>query len=356
MKHNKRIQQLFITIVGMVMLMSLPTNTEALLTSKTGFIYPSNSIYDGPYVGWTDWNWREQGHHLGVDFDHPKGAAVYAIADGKVVMSEGGYIRIRHQKSDGTYFTAIYGHIAGSVQEGATVKAGDVIGSVSDCWIGNENLTHLHFSIHRKEEANLDDSGSLSAAKTFNDPGYVYGCRDKAQAAVKANGLGFYDPLAFLENEFPLTAKDYPTLHVFPDENRLYQAMRGTNNGVYTRYKTQSGGWSPWAPGPAGALLARVVADATKPIIYVVRTKFPSGFRIEPHFHPDDRIVTVLSGMVSIGYGEQFDESKMRALSARSVWTEPANQPHFTWAKDGEAVIQTVGYGPSGTTPVKPRH
>ena len=189
------------------MLMSLSTNSEALLTSKTGFIYPSNAIYDGTYVGWLNWNWREQGHHLGVDFNHPRGAAVHAIADGKVVMSEGNYIRIRHQKSDGTYFTAIYGHIERSVREGAAVKAGDVIGRVSDYWVGNENLTHLHFSIHRKEEANFDDSGSLLAARTFNDPGYVYGCRDKAEAATKAEGLGFYDPLAFLENEFPLTAR-----------------------------------------------------------------------------------------------------------------------------------------------------
>jgi quercetin dioxygenase-like cupin family protein len=110
-----------------------------------------------------------------------------------------------------------------------------------------------------------------------------------------------------------------------------------------------------WAPGPAGALLATVVGDSTKPGTYVVRAKFPAGFRVPPHFHPDDRIVTVLSGTVYVGYGEQFDESKMKALPAGSVWTEPANQPHFAWAKDGEAVIQTLGYGPSGTTPIKPR-
>lgn len=48
-----------------------------------------------------------------------------------------------------------------------------------------------------------------------------------------------------------------------------------------------------WTPGPAGALLARVVSDSTKPGIYVVRAKFPAGFRVPPHFHPDDRIVTV---------------------------------------------------------------
>lgn len=87
----------------------------------------------------------------------------------------------------------------------------------------------------------------------------------------------------------------------------------------------------------------------------MVRSKFPPGLRVEPHFHPDERIVTVLAGTVYVGYGEQFDESKMKALPAGSVWTEPANQPHFTWAKDGEALIQVVGNGPSGVIPVRPK-
>ena len=110
-----------------------------------------------------------------------------------------------------------------------------------------------------------------------------------------------------------------------------------------------------WAPGPAGALLARVVSDSTRPGIYVVRAKFPAGFRVPPHVHPDDRIVTVLSGTVYVGYGEQFDESKMKALPAGSVWTEPANQPHIAWAKDGDADNQTLGYVQYFTTPLNPR-
>jgi quercetin dioxygenase-like cupin family protein len=111
-----------------------------------------------------------------------------------------------------------------------------------------------------------------------------------------------------------------------------------------------------WTPGPAGrALVAKVAGDSTKAGMYAIRVKFLPGFRVEPHFHPDDRIVTVLSGTVHMGYGEQFDESKMRALPAGSVWTEPANQPHFAWAKDGEVVLQVIGNGPSSTTPVRPR-
>ena len=107
-----------------------------------------------------------------------------------------------------------------------------------------------------------------------------------------------------------------------------------------------------WTADPRGYEQALIVGDPTKPGIYVARLRFPSNLRVAPHFHPDDRIVTVLSGTVLFGYGERFDETTMRALSAGSVWTEPAKQPHFAWSRDGEVVLQVIGMGPSNTTPV----
>jgi len=108
-----------------------------------------------------------------------------------------------------------------------------------------------------------------------------------------------------------------------------------------------------WLANPAGFQVARIIGDPARSGMYVNRVKFPAGLRIQPHFHPDERIGTVLSGTVYFGYGEQFDEANMKILPAGSVWTEPARQPHFAWAKDGEAVIQVIGNGPSGTTPIK---
>jgi quercetin dioxygenase-like cupin family protein len=107
-----------------------------------------------------------------------------------------------------------------------------------------------------------------------------------------------------------------------------------------------------WIRDPRGYEQALVLGDPTKPGMYAAHIRFPANLRIEPHFHPDDRIVTVLSGTVLVGYGERFDESKMRALPAGSLWTEPARQPHFAWAKDGGVLLQVIGIGPSGTTPI----
>lgn len=107
-----------------------------------------------------------------------------------------------------------------------------------------------------------------------------------------------------------------------------------------------------WQREPTGVERVAIAGNNEAPGVYVYRVRFPAGFRNAPHFHPDDRVVTVMSGTLSMGYGERFDETAMRSLGPGSLWTEPAGAPHFVWAHDGEVVIQVVGVGPSGTTQV----
>jgi len=107
-----------------------------------------------------------------------------------------------------------------------------------------------------------------------------------------------------------------------------------------------------WKRDPRGYEQADIVGDASAADMYVARIRFVPGMKIVPHSHPDNRVVVVLSGSVLLGYGTTFDEGAMRNMPAGSVWTEPANQPHYAWAKDGAVELQVVGNGPSGTTPV----
>jgi quercetin dioxygenase-like cupin family protein len=99
---------------------------------------------------------------------------------------------------------------------------------------------------------------------------------------------------------------------------------------------------------------ANIAGSNETPGMYVYRTRFPEGFRNQPHYHPDNRVVTVMSGTLHVGYGADFDESAMRPISAGGMWTEPAGQAHFVWAKSGAVVIQIIGEGPSGTTLTNP--
>ena len=66
--------------------------------------------------------------------------------------------------------------------------------------------------------------------------------------------------------------------------------------------------------------------------------------------HPDERSSTVLSGTIYVGFGEIFDEARLVAIPAGAVYVAPANVPHYVWAKDGEAVYQEAGVGPTATT------
>ena len=111
-----------------------------------------------------------------------------------------------------------------------------------------------------------------------------------------------------------------------------------------------------WEGDPSGVRRAYLVGDEKKPGMYAYRVRFPANHKVQPHFHPDERVVTVLSGTLYVGFGEVFDESAMKALPAGSIWTEPVRQPHFVFAKDGEVVFQVVGgNGPSGVTRIEPK-
>lgn len=100
--------------------------------------------------------------------------------------------------------------------------------------------------------------------------------------------------------------------------------------------------------------MAMVYGDTAKPGIYVQRVKFAPGFKIMPHWHPDEvRTIVVLSGTLYFGYGEKWDESKLKAFPAGTFFTEPPRAPHFAWAKDGEVLLQITAVGPTGVTMVE---
>ena len=94
--------------------------------------------------------------------------------------------------------------------------------------------------------------------------------------------------------------------------------------------------------------------DPSKPGLFVSRVRFSPGWKDPPHWHPDAaRTAVVLSGTLYFGTGDTWDETNMKAYPAGTFYSEPAKAPHFTWAKDGEVIIQVTGIGPSGKTFIK---
>ena len=93
--------------------------------------------------------------------------------------------------------------------------------------------------------------------------------------------------------------------------------------------------------------------DPSRPGLYVDRIKFMPGMKVMPHWHPDTvRTVLVMSGTFYFAVGEQWDESKLKAYPAGTLYSEPARSPHFAWAKDGEVILQVTAIGPTGNVPI----
>jgi len=112
-----------------------------------------------------------------------------------------------------------------------------------------------------------------------------------------------------------------------------------------------------WGPAPAafnpGAQLAVVDGDPSQTGPFVIRVKFPDGFKVMPHWHPTDEHVTVLSGTLAAGMGEKWDDAAMKTFTAGGFARMPKASPHYVRAK-GETIVQVHGTGPFSLTYVNP--
>lgn len=113
--------------------------------------------------------------------------------------------------------------------------------------------------------------------------------------------------------------------------------------------------WKPFPAFPPSARLAIAVGDPAQPAPYVIRVKVPSGVKLMPHKHPEDRIYTVISGIFYIGIGDRFDEDALEAYPPGSIIVLPGDTHHFHWAKSGEYVTQVNAIGPLGLEYLDPQ-
>lgn len=112
--------------------------------------------------------------------------------------------------------------------------------------------------------------------------------------------------------------------------------------------------WGP-APAvfPAGAQMAVVSGDPSKAEPFIVRLRFPDGYKVAPHTHPTDEHITVLSGTFSVGMGESFNAASMSALPVGAFVTAPALHAHYAQAH-GVTTVQVNAIGPFALTYVNP--
>jgi len=97
---------------------------------------------------------------------------------------------------------------------------------------------------------------------------------------------------------------------------------------------------------PPGAQLAVLEGDpmATSGD-FTIRLKMPDGYKVAPHTHPNRENVTVLSGTLKVGMGDQFDATKMMSFAAGSFAYLDPSMHHYAMAS-GATVIQIHGMSP----------
>jgi len=108
-----------------------------------------------------------------------------------------------------------------------------------------------------------------------------------------------------------------------------------------------------WHDDPVGAKMAVLQGDPSKPGLYVVLVKWTPHHMSHPHYHPNARYITVISGTWWVGTGTKYDPDSTVPLPPGSYVTHFAKEIHYDGAKDTECILEIVGMGPATSTPAE---
>lgn len=132
------------------------------------------------------------------------------------------------------------------------------------------------------------------------------------------------------------------------------QDMKLMMNSNFVTADPENIKWEKNKSTPYGMMVVYLYGKPGQPGPYIFRAKMPSGYKLPPHRHPDERIVTILKGTYWSGLGERYNPMKMTELGAGAFYITKANAAHYSWART-EVIIQEMGLGPeSGIEYVNP--
>jgi quercetin dioxygenase-like cupin family protein len=110
-----------------------------------------------------------------------------------------------------------------------------------------------------------------------------------------------------------------------------------------------------WKDSATGAETVTLAGDESKPGLYVILVKWKAHHNSRPHFHPNDRFITVLSGTWWVNTGRKYDPDGMKPVPAGSFVTHYKNEVHYDGAKDADVILEIVGMGPATAVPAETR-
>ncbi len=107
----------------------------------------------------------------------------------------------------------------------------------------------------------------------------------------------------------------------------------------------------PFNKSPTNQVI--LYGDPSKEGPYMVINRFSPGAFSRPHFHPNDRFITVLKGIWWVGSGPKFDQNNTVPMPTGTFVTHFGRGIHFDGAKDEEVMVLITGMGPATSTQIK---
>lgn len=112
------------------------------------------------------------------------------------------------------------------------------------------------------------------------------------------------------------------------------------------RHSAASLSWVDAPPSmPKGTKIAVLEGDPAQAELFSLRVSVPAGARLPPHWHPRDERVTILSGRVGVGFGDDFDERRLHYFSPGDYYVNPAHSHHYVFFPEA-SIVQITGSGP----------
>ena len=103
--------------------------------------------------------------------------------------------------------------------------------------------------------------------------------------------------------------------------------------------------WVELPDMPPGVKVLLLEGSPKKESMFTMRLRIPAGMRVEPHWHPRDERVTILSGMAKVGFGDTWDEGKMTTFGPGSFYLNPPMSHHYVLIVE-DTEMQLTGMGP----------
>jgi hypothetical protein len=134
----------------------------------------------------------------------------------------------------------------------------------------------------------------------------------------------------------------------------LAGAVQGAADG-FVRVAPEQIHWQD-VPNSFGVQVATIAGDPKSTGLYIQRVRFPPYVMDRPHWHPNDRYVTVLKGEWFAGTGPHFDPKQAVPMKPGGYMLHPAKALHWDGSNSAqEVIVQICGMGPADTVLADPK-